>query len=146
MVVLRGRVVSGAMRGSPLIDKYFYRLVTILKFEPFRGTMDIHLDKPIDLNMYATKDISHILMDGFTKHVDAVLAPVKIRYDGHESECWAIRQAEGIHGNDVVEIIGKDCFKEKHGLKDNDVVELEFTEIVKPLRIDKLKKFVKKSK
>jgi CTP-dependent riboflavin kinase len=84
-------------------------------------------------------------MDG-SKHTDAILAPVKIRFDHNESDCWAMRQVDGIHGNDVIEILGKDCFKEKHGIKDGDMVELIFTEIEKPKRIDKLKKFMPKKK
>ncbi|MBI2076511.1 MAG: DUF120 domain-containing protein [Candidatus Aenigmarchaeota archaeon] len=128
MLVLKGKVVSGVMRGSPLIDTFFYRLIGILGFEPFKGTMDIQLERHVDVSLYSTKAIDHILIDG-TKKVYAYLAAIilTIRKDGRAEDynCWAIREP-GYPQQDMLEIVAKDSLKDKFGLKDSDIVEITF--------------------
>ena len=75
---VRGEVFSGALRGTPLIEKYYPRLVGLVGFRPFRGTMDVKLERNVDIRPFSPKTIEHILMDG-RKKINAYLAPVKLR-------------------------------------------------------------------
>ncbi len=128
---ISGVVFSGVLRGQPLIDMYYYRLVGIIGFEPFKGTMDVKLERRINIKMYATKTIEHVLMDG-SKMINAYLMPVNfiIRKEGNEERypCWAMQQTEGIYEDDVIEIVAKDSLRGKFGLEDGNMIELEFQE------------------
>lgn len=163
---VRGEVFSGAARGTPLIEKYYPRLIGLIGFRPFKGTLDVRLERSIDIRPFSSKTIDHVLMDG-RKKVNAYLARVKIRkfsklYSLMEvrtkekeiidnvqkmenvaeekfsikssevkeafHECWAIQFKNGIYGNDIVEIICDCMLKEKLGLSDGDIVEVEFKE------------------
>lgn len=75
---VRGEVFSGTLRGTPLVEKYYPRLVGLLKFKPYKGTMDVKLERNVDVRGFATKSIEHVLTDG-KKKVDAYIAPVRIR-------------------------------------------------------------------
>ena len=120
----KGTVIAGAMRGKPLIEIYLYRLKSILGFEPYKGTMDIRLEKPINLEAYSTKEISHVLLNG-SKKMEAYLAPVTLEIKGEKYECWAIRQEESVYSDTRLEIVAKDNIKEKFSLKDGDAVAVE---------------------
>ncbi len=127
MLTLKGKIMSGVMRGSPLIDTFYYRLIGILGFEPFKGTMDIQMEKPVDVAQYSTRAVDHLLIDG-TRKVYVYLAPIvlTINKDGTEDyNCWAMREP-GSQQQDVIEIIAKDNLKDKLALKDGDIVEVTF--------------------
>ena len=133
---IRGHVFSGVLRGQPLIELYFHRIAGLLGFEPFKGTINIELERAIDIELFATKTLEHVLMDG-TKKISALLAPIDIVFQkegnskGHEERyrCWAMQQVEGPYGNDVVELIAKDMLREKFGLNEGDELDLEFFEV-----------------
>jgi len=125
---LKGKVITGAMRGSSLIDIHFDRLVGILGFMPYRGTMDIRLEKSMDITRFSTKAIEHILLDG-SKKTDAYLAPVKIIIKGEEYNCWAMRQKNYIYSDTRLEIIAKENLRDKFALKDGDDVDVVMTEL-----------------
>jgi len=78
-MLLRGKVIEGALRGGPLVERYSARLIGIVGFRPFPGTLDIELDKPLELAAYATKRIEHVRPWGAGKNIDAHLAPATIR-------------------------------------------------------------------
>ena len=133
MLKLKGKVESGVSRGGPLVDAYFFRLIGILGYEPFKGTLNVRLQRLIDVKYYSTKQISHVLMDGTTE-IYAYLTPVIFTYKGKDYECWEITDPE--HTNsDVIEIIAKDNLHERFGLKDGDQVEITFFEEKKKRRI-----------
>jgi len=142
-----GRIVSGAMRGDKLIDLYYPRLSGILGFKPYKGTMDVKLEKRIDIKLYSTKTLEHVLMDG-SKMVYAYFAPVTITIrkvnNEEQYKCWAMQQAESVYGNDVVELIAEEHLKDKFSLKDGDTITLEFTQVRKQ-KESFLKKFKTKS-
>ena len=75
---VRGEVFSGALRGMPLIEKYNARLIGLLGFRPFKGTMDVRLERNVDIKPFATKTIEHVISDG-SKKINAYLAPVRIK-------------------------------------------------------------------
>jgi len=126
-MMIRGSVFSGVMRGRSLIDIYFHRLVGLLGFEPFKGTMDVKLERSIDIRKYATKRIDHRLLSGDLV-VEAYLAPVMLFVSGKQYSCWAMQQAEGVYETDIVEIIAREKLKEKLSVQDGQEVELDFTE------------------
>ena len=75
---VRGEVFSGALRGTPLIEKYYSRLVGLVGFRPFKGTMDVKLERSIDIRPFSSKTMEHVLTNG-RKIITAHLAHVRIR-------------------------------------------------------------------
>ncbi len=145
-MIVSGKVTTGVLRGKPLIEKIYFRLVGIVGFTPFKGTMDLQLEKEINIEAYATKAVEHKFIDG-TLHRDCWLAPIilhirKERTDESGStpsaskhtgvqyeqyECWAMQQVDGIYPKNIIEIIAKDKLRDKFNLEDGDVVKIEFT-------------------
>lgn len=128
---LKGTISRGVLRGEALLEKFCYRIKAILGFEPYKGTMNIRLEKPVDIEMYSTKTIEHILVDG-RKIVEAHLAPVVLHVRSGEQlidhECWAIKPTNATHGSDMIEVIDKERLKDKFSLKEGDEVEVTFFE------------------
>lgn len=128
---VRGKIAPGVSRGELLIRKFFFRIKAILGFEPYKGTLDVRLERKVKIEDYATKAIDHILVDG-TRMVEAHLAPVvlHVRKGGevNDHECWAIRPVPYTHGEETVEIINRERLREKFSLKDGDDVEVTFFE------------------
>ncbi len=131
-MIVRGEVAHGVLRGGSLVERYYNRLRNILGFAPYKGTLNIHLEKRIDIKDFELKRLDHILQSGRV-WVDVRLAPVNMFYekDGkrHKIECWIIREEKTVHYPDVVEILSKDNIKEKTGIKTGDVVELELFKV-----------------
>ena len=125
---VRGKITSGVMAGEPIIKKFFPRIVAILGFAPFLGTLDIKLEKPVELQLYSTKAIEHVLMDG-RKMVDAYLAPVVLHAGGELYNCWAIRLAgDDPYGKDTLGILSHASIREKFSLRDGDDVTVTLFE------------------
>jgi riboflavin kinase, archaea type len=130
---VKGIVFSGVLRGEPLIELYYHRLVGILGYEPFRGTLDIKLERDVDVRRFSTKSMEHILMDG-AKKVYAWLAPINLIVKKDREikwPCWAMQQAGGIYEDNIIEVIAHDYLKGKLEISDRDVVEIEFLEPVR---------------
>lgn len=127
MMKLMGKVTEGVSRGENLIENYYLRLINIVGYEPFKGTLNVRLEKPVDISLYATKAVDHILMDG-TRKVYAYLAPVSLAASGNTVDCWAIRQPENVHEKDIIELMAKENLKEKLSLHNGDDVEVTFFE------------------
>lgn len=133
-VSIKGEVFTGVLRGRPLIEKYYPRLLNVLGIKPFRGTLDIKLEKNFDVKPYSEKALEHILMSGHKK-VDAYLAHVRLhvrKIKNSKYDCWAMRQANGVYGDDIVEIISCNCLRKKCDLEDGDEVEISFFLKTKP--------------
>ena len=126
---VRGRVVSGALSGTPLVEYHFYQLVGTLRFEPYKGTLDIKLNREIDVRKFATRRIERVLMDG-SSHVDLVLAEIMLIITRGDSEtrhkCWAMQRTSGVIKRNVIEIIDRHSLRGKYSLNDGDAVEIEF--------------------
>ena len=130
---IQGKITTGALCGEEIIKKYYPRIIAVVGVEPFLGTLDVQLEKEMDVTAYATKRIEHILLDG-KPLVEAYLAPVilAIKTDEGEKEepCWAFCLAKAFDKT-VVELISKEKLREKYNLKDGDVVDLTFFEKTK---------------
>ncbi|MCX6815848.1 MAG: DUF120 domain-containing protein [Candidatus Aenigmarchaeota archaeon] len=140
---LSGQVFSGAMRGKQLIELYHARLSGILGFQPYQGTMDIKLERAIDITHCATKALDHMLIDG-SRMVYAYLAPVTLIIHGQRYDCWIMQQADGVYSRDIVEVVAKDRLKDKFSIEDGDTVIVELTELKQPQTF--MQKFVSKTK
>ncbi len=124
-ITIKGRVVQGVMRGADLVKKYKQRIKNLLGFEPFEGTLDIRLEKQVNMYMYYSKKIEHVLLDG-SHQVDAFLAPVVLHIKNENYRCWAIRQTESVYKKDIIEIIASENIKEKFGLENKEEVMVTF--------------------
>lgn len=74
---VNGKVVFGLKRGRGIVEKYRARLIGLVGFKPFKGTLGVKLERNIDIKSYSTKIISNKITDGSTI-VDAYLAPVRL--------------------------------------------------------------------
>ncbi len=128
-VRIKGRVFIGVMRGSSIIDYHFHRIVGLIGFEPFKGTLNIKLERAIDITHYATKAVEHVLMDG-TKKIDVLLAPIILTIKRENAEehydCWAMRDMSNVYPNDIIEVIARENLMEKFSLKDDEEVVVTF--------------------
>jgi len=130
-VRMKAVITTGVLRGHSMIDIYYPRIMGLLKIEPVKGTLDLRLEKPVDMRKFATKQLNHVLMDGSTI-VDAYLAPIvlHIKFKENDEEkvedlrCWAIRQGISIYREDILEVISNVSIKDKYGLKDGDKLEI----------------------
>lgn len=75
---IQGKVIFGLRRGRGIVEKYHARLIGLVGFRPFKGTLNIELPRDVDIRRYSTETISHKLSDGSTK-VEAYMAPVRIK-------------------------------------------------------------------
>src|SRR3989338_5124982 len=126
-MLINAKAAVGVHRGSQLIEKYYARLIGILGFRPFRGTLNLKLERNLNFKIYAQIMLDHILLDG-SRHVEAYLAPARLHVKGQEYDCWAFRHEKTPQHSDEIEIIAADNIHEKFGLKDGDEVVLELFE------------------
>ena len=142
---IHGRVFEGVMRGTGIIEYYYPRIVGIIGYHPYKGTLNIQLNFSIDIKKYASKKIEHVLLDGKTT-VNAFLARVELKFQDNVYECWAIRETREQYPRDVIEIIAKDNLHEKFGIKEGMEVEITFLDDVPPKRLGFWKGFFEKAR
>ncbi len=112
------------MRGEGLVEHFYYRIIHTLKFEPFKGTMDIRTEKDVNIENYATIVLDHILLDG-RRMIDAYICPATIRQGEKERKVWILQKYKDVHNKGIIELISKDKIMDVMGLKYGDDVEVE---------------------
>ena len=127
IVTYVGTISRGVARGRELIERFSDRLTGILGFRPFPGTLDVRLEQPIDFELYEVKRLEHVLMEG-SLWIDARLAPVKLRVNGETIDAWAIKEEKGLVEEDMLEILAPYSIKEKFGVKEGDIIDVEMVE------------------
>jgi CTP-dependent riboflavin kinase len=140
---VHGKVFEGVLRGIGIIEYYYPRIVGLIGYHPYKGTLNIKLDFPIDVKKYSTKTISHVLLDGKTT-TNAFLAPIQMKFQENVYECWAIRETKEQYSRDVIEIIAKDNLHEKFGLKEGMDIEITFLSEEKPKKFGFWREFSEK--
>jgi CTP-dependent riboflavin kinase len=122
----RGKIVQGPMAGETLIRKHEHRIVGLLGFKPFHGTMDVKLDKKLDMLPYSTKKLSHVMTHG-REMIDLALAPVTVVFNNSiRYECWAAQNPRTPY-MDIIELISAEKIMEKFDVKIGDEVEIIFS-------------------
>lgn len=134
-MIIKGQIAHGVLRGEALIERYYHRLRNVLGFAPFKGTLNIQLEKPIDVKDYELKRLDHVLMSGRT-WVDVRLAPAILHFTQDNEKrkfgCWIIREEKSIHYLDVIEVLSKENIKDSYSFKTGDVVEVEIQKVKRP--------------
>jgi CTP-dependent riboflavin kinase len=132
-VRLHGIVARGVIRGHDLIERFSDRLDGLLGFRPYLGTLNVKLEKPINIEDFETKRVEHILLDG-SLWIDARLAPIKFTFKDKTIDAWAIEDERGLHEADVLEVIHKERLMEMFGLKMGDEVIIELKKTHRTLK------------
>ncbi|MBI5332376.1 MAG: DUF120 domain-containing protein [Candidatus Aenigmarchaeota archaeon] len=144
-MIVKGNIIPGVLRGVPLIERYLHRLRNVLGFAPFLGTLNIKIEKAINMKDYETKRLDHILLSGRT-WIDVRLAPASLYIRDGETlnkiDCWIIREEKGVHYPDVVEIVAKDDIKKTMNVEIGTEVELEIHKVKRP-RYEKYREKIK---
>jgi riboflavin kinase len=117
--ILKGRVVSGTKQGAYFVSKYRDKLVDLLGFEPFPGTLNIELPLPPQLPV-RSRFISSWTEDG-VEYGFVSCYPCTIK----RLQCAVVIPDKARHSNRVIEVISPFALKTKFGLKDGDYLELE---------------------
>ena len=122
-----GIVASGVMRGEPLMEIYGDRLQGFVGFRPFPGTLNVKLEKKINIKSFSGKTVSHRLLHGrVAKELYIVHGKImaKLHPDFWE-DCWIMKQEKGPYKDDSLELIAKESLRDKLCLKDGDRVEVD---------------------
>jgi CTP-dependent riboflavin kinase len=127
-VIVSGKIAPGVGRGKELIGKFYDRLRGVLMIDIYKGTLNVELEKPVNIKKYETKRMDHVLMDG-KPFVEMRMAPVRLHFEDKAIPCWFIRQERAPHEENIVELISEYNLKEVLGLKDYDAVRVEFEEV-----------------
>ena len=124
-IVIRGVVTSGLGEGRKYmsIPEYRRQFTEKLGFDPYPGTLNIVLE---DCSVRKViEEYANIIIHGFEKD--------GIRYGGVKCAKAKIRDIPAAilliektkHPPNIIEVIAPVCLREKLGLKDGDVVEIE---------------------
>jgi len=140
-IKIHGIIYEGAMRGKQLIERHGNRLQHMLGYYPFPGTVNVKLDKKINMEDYETTRLQHHLLDGRV-WIDARLAKAVLHKNGISQECWIIREETSVHEEEIVEIISKEELKTKLQLKEDDDVEVELYLKTRQSSYEKFKRFL----
>lgn len=129
VLFLNGTVFSGFGEGAYYVTKSGYKdqFDGKLGFKPFPGTLNIRLKSVADIKARGGLDeLPGIVIKGF-KNGERTYGDVKsFKVLINEKTEGALLMIHRTHyGQDVLEIISKECLRKKLGLKDGDLVRLK---------------------
>jgi riboflavin kinase len=129
VLFLNGAVFSGFGEGAYYVTKSGYKdqIEGKLGFKPFPGTLNIRLKSVADIKARGGLDeLPGIVIKGF-KNGERTYGDVKsFKVLINEKTEGALLMIHRTHyGQDVLEIISKECLRKKLGLKDGDLVRLK---------------------
>lgn len=119
---IKGKIFQGLGEGSHYTNIYEKEIKKILGYLPYPGTLNLRV-KELEINSFIS-DLSKIKIKGFSKK-DRTYGDIylyKIILEGIESAILIPERT--LHGKDVVEIIGPECFRSVLNAKEGDLVEL----------------------
>ena len=125
--VLEGEIVSGFGEGSYYIglDQYQEQFREKLGFEPYPGTLDVKLNSDSLKYRSRLEAADGIKVEGFStderNYGDVKCFPAKIK----EEDAAIVMPYRTSHEERVIEMISDVNFREKYGLEDGDLVEVE---------------------
>ncbi len=103
---IRGTVISGPMRGAPLIHKHFARIIGVLGFRPYEGTLDIRLDDKIDMKPFSRKTLQFRMQDGYVQ-VDAYIARIGLKKISKSESINELKEEQKKLADNLDELIKK---------------------------------------
>jgi len=125
---LKGKLKSGLERGRLFLamPEYKDRISKNAGFKPFEGTLNLEVSEP-ELKAFLKK-LKERKIAGFEKgnSVYGSLSLYRVRVLGEKAAI--IRPAKTEHPSGIIEVIAPVKLREKHGLKDNDSIEVEAAE------------------
>ena len=125
---IQGKLSHGVIRGRELVEDFLDRLTGIIGWKCYPGTLNVKLEKELDIVDFETKRLEHVLLDG-SKWIDARLAPAKLYYKGNPIEVWWIREERGIFHENLIELVAPEKLMEKYGMAFGDQVEVELQQL-----------------
>lgn len=121
-MIMQGRVKTGLGQGSYWIKKFNPIFIRKNNIELFPGTLNIETEKPykIEDGYFSIQGYEY----GGTEEV--LIKECKI----FNEKAFIVRpkrnnKENGDHPLNIIEIVSNISFREKYGLKDNDIVEIE---------------------
>ncbi|MFZ2455005.1 MAG: DUF120 domain-containing protein [Candidatus Altiarchaeia archaeon] len=121
-----GTISRGMGEGAYYISEYAEEIKNKLGYKPFPGTLNVKVSEPLSLDRLLTGTIK-----GFKKKNRTFgsirYAPMCVSAKGQSVDCHIIVPAR-THHKDVLEIISQCNLREKLGVSDGDVVNVEFVE------------------
>jgi len=132
-LLIEGKVISGLGEGAYYVREYADRLQSSIGFMPFFGTLNIKSQRTYpSIDKYTTGSVR-----GFKKgdrtFGEIKYMPVKLMGDEWKEDCYLVIPQRK-HYIDEFEIVSKEKLREKHNIKDGDVlkIEIKHTTIVTP--------------
>ncbi len=125
-LVIKGLVSSGIGEGRYYmsLDGYRRQFIEKLGFDPYPGTLNLKLSKDQILLKLELEKKEGIIINGF-KAENRTFGSVKAFKCKMKNLDCAIILPERTHHSDVIEIIAPVNLREKFGLKDGDLIEVE---------------------
>ncbi|AEH06498.1 CTP-dependent riboflavin kinase [Methanothermococcus okinawensis] len=120
---LFGRVMSGKGEGRYYMSllPYKEKFKDILGYEPYEGTLNIKLNKAIDLNRFNPLEIDDFRYEN-NKYYGVKLIPVKICTKDFCVKGAIVYPKKTEHSNNIIEIIAPIKLRKYLFLKNNDIV------------------------
>lgn len=119
---IKGKIFQGLGEGSYYTNIYGKEIKKKIGYLPYPGTLNLRV-KELEINSFIS-DLSKIRIKGFSKK-DRTYGDIylyRIILEGIESAILIPERT--LHGKDVVEIIGPECFRSVLNAKEGDLVEL----------------------
>ncbi len=123
-LLIEGKVISGLGEGAYYVREYADRLQSSIGFMPFFGTLNIKSQRTYpSIDKYTTGSVR-----GFKKgdrtFGEIKYMPVKLMGDEWKEDCYLVIPQRK-HYIDEFEIVSKEKLREKHNIKDGDVLKIE---------------------
>lgn len=125
---VEGSVVTGLGEGAYYVKAYSERIQGEVGFRPYPGTLNLRITETKPLPRFRES----LSIESFTKddrtYGKVTLAPVRLQVKGkpiNDSSTHVILP-ERTHHRDKLEVVSRYNLRRKHGIRDDDVVELQF--------------------
>lgn len=123
---IKGKVVSGMGEGKYYITQENYRVQFIEKlgFEPYKGTLNIEVDRQDLSKIWLLKNTKGIQINGFRSAKRTFGACKCFLCKTNENECAIIMPLRS-HYTKIIEILSNKYLRRKLNVKDGDLIEIE---------------------
>lgn len=125
-IEINGRVSIGLGEGAYYVRMYADRIHKELGFEPFHGTLNVHVDEmPVHLDSFVFKKIPSFEKEGRT-FGEIGIVKIKLRSGRKTVDCYLILPERTHHKNEL-ELISSMNLRRKLSLRNGSPVSVEIT-------------------